>query len=171
MLTNIKLKLKPKRFMKSPRIQIDLEKVKDPKIAEVVLAEAGRKFAVLCILDSHVDTLANSLKEVLLSTAEEVLGRQRKKIQLQVRNRVLVMCDLRWQLKQQKYKSTEAGLEYRKVIRGVRKKMKAAKEKWTEEQCKNVEKETARRPTAPLRLLPRPSSISQQSSKTAVESS
>ena len=50
------------------------------------------------------------------------------------------MCDLRWQLKQQKYKSTEAGLEYRKVIRGVRKKMKAAKEKWTEEQCKNIEK-------------------------------
>ena len=74
---------------------------------------------------------------MLLSTAEEVLGRQRKKIQLQVRNRVLVMCDLRWQLKQQKYTSTEAGLEYRKVIRGVRKKMKAAKEKWTEEQCKN----------------------------------
>ena len=36
--------------------------------------------------------------------------------------------------KQQKYTSTEAELEYRKVNREVRKKMKAAKEQWTEEQ-------------------------------------
>ena len=38
------------------------------------------------------------------------------------------MCDLRWQLKQQKYTSTEAGLEYRKVNKEVRKKMKEAME-------------------------------------------
>ena len=49
------------------------------------------------------------------------------------------MCDLRWQLKQQKYTSTEAGLGYRKVNREVRKK-NAAKEEWTEEQCKNIER-------------------------------
>ena len=36
--------------------------------------------------------------------------------------------------------SNEAGLEYRKVNREVRKKLKAAKEEWTEEQCKNIEK-------------------------------
>ena len=30
--------------------------------------------------------------------------------------------------------------EYRKVYREVGKKMKAAKERWIEEQCKNVEK-------------------------------
>ena len=37
---------------------------------------------------------------------------------------------------------SEAGLEYReKVNRAVRKRMKAAKEEWTEEQCKNKEKE------------------------------
>ena len=38
------------------------------------------------------------------------------------------------------YTSTEAGLDYRKVNREVRKKLKAAKEEWTEEQCKNIEK-------------------------------
>ena len=41
---------------------------------------------------------------------------------------------------QQKYTSTEAGLKYRKVNREVRKKTKAAKEEWTQEQCKNIEK-------------------------------
>ena len=37
-------------------------------------------FAALCVLDSDGDNLANSLKEGLLSTAEEVLARQRKNI-------------------------------------------------------------------------------------------
>ena len=89
---------------------------------------------------SDVDTLANSLKEGLLSTAEEVLGRQRKKIQSLVTNSILDLCEQRWQLKQQKYTSAEAGLEYRKVSREVRKMMKSAKEEWIEEQCKNIEK-------------------------------
>ena len=83
------------------------------------------------------------------------------------------MCDQRRQLKQQKYTSTEAGLEYTKVNREVRKNMKAAKERWIEEQCKNIDKgmmsETAKRPTAPSRLSPRLNGISQQSSKTTME--
>ena len=87
-----------------------------------------------------MDTFANSLKEVLLSTAEEVIGRQRKKTQPRVTNEVLGLCDQRPQLKQQKYTSTEAGPEYRKVNREVREKLKAAKEEWIEEQCKNIEK-------------------------------
>ena len=55
--------------------------------------------------------------------------------------------------------------------REVRKKTKAAKEEWIEEQCKNIQKETARRPSTPSRLSPRPTSISQQLWKTAVETS
>ena len=76
MLTTIKLKLKTKRFTKSPRIRFDLEKLKVPKIAEVLQAKVGGMFAFLW---SDVYTLANSLKDRLLSTAEEVLGRRRKK--------------------------------------------------------------------------------------------
>ena len=38
------------------------------------------------------------------------------------------------------FTSTEAGLEYRTVNKEVRKEMKAAMEKWTEAQCKNIEK-------------------------------
>ena len=60
-LTTIKLKLKTKRFMKSPGIRFDLEKLKDPKIAEALQAKVGGKFAALCVLDSTVDTIENSL--------------------------------------------------------------------------------------------------------------
>ena len=75
-------------------------------------AYTGGKFAALCVLDSDVDTLANSLKEGLLSTAEEVLGRQ-KKVQPWVTNEFLDLCDQRRQLKQEKHKNTEARLGHR----------------------------------------------------------
>ena len=39
------------------------------------------------------------------------------------------LCDQRRQLRQQKYRSTEAGLQYRKMNREAGKKMKAAKGK------------------------------------------
>ena len=123
------IKCKSQRFKKSFRIRVDLENLKDPNMSEVFQAKVGRKFLALCVLGSDVDTLANSLKEVLLSTDEEVMGRQRKKIQSLVTNEVLCLCDHRRQLKQQKYTSTKAGPEYRKKgSREVRKKMKSAKE-------------------------------------------
>ena len=58
-----------------------------------------------------------------------------------ITNEILDLCDQRRQMKQQMYESTEAGLEYRKVNREVRKKMKVARKEWTEKQCKNLEKE------------------------------
>ena len=85
--TTIKSKLKNKRFTNSPCIRLDLEKFKDPKLAEEFQAKVGGKFAAFCVLDSDVGALASSLKEGLFSTAEEVLGRQRKKIQLRSQTR------------------------------------------------------------------------------------
>ena len=61
--TTIKLKLQTKRFRKSPRIRFDLEKLKDPKIVGVFQARVNGKFAAICVLDSDVDTLANSIKK------------------------------------------------------------------------------------------------------------
>ena len=68
----------------------------------MMMMMVGGKFSALCVLDSDVDTFANSLKEGLLSTAGEVLRRQRKKIQPWVTNEVLDLCDQRRQLKRQK---------------------------------------------------------------------
>ena len=64
LLTTIKFKLKTKPFMKSLSVRFDMEKVKDPKTAEVFQAKVGGKFAALYILDSNVDTITNSLKAV-----------------------------------------------------------------------------------------------------------
>ena len=85
-------------------------------------------------------TPLRAVSEKGYSTVEEVLGRQRKKVQPWVTSELLVLCDQRRQLKQQEYTSIESELENIKVSREVEKKMKAAKEEWTEEQCKNIEK-------------------------------
>ena len=161
------MKLKTKHFTKSPRIQF--EKMKDPKLAEVFQAKVIGKFAALGIFDSDIDTLVHSLKDEQLATAEGVLGRQRTKIQPWVTNEVFDLSDQREQLKQ-KYTSTEAGLEYRKVKRDVRKKMKATQKERSEEQCKSIAKGMMLL-TIPSRLSPRANSISQQSSKTAAKTS
>ena len=79
-------------FPKSPRIPFDLEKLKDLKIAVAFQAKVGET-AAICVLGRSEDTFANSLKEVLLSTVEEVPGRQRKKIKPWVTNEVLDHCN------------------------------------------------------------------------------
>ena len=139
-MTTLRMKLKVKRRPQNPRIRFDLEKLKDPQIAEMFKAQVGGKFAALNILDSEVDTLACDIKEVLLTTAEEVLGRKRRKIQPWVTNEVLDLCDKRRELKGKRHTSVEALANYQKANREVRTKMRAAKEEWIEEQCDNIEK-------------------------------
>ena len=92
MPTTIKLKLKTKCFTKSSRNQFDLEKLKDQKIVEVFQARLGGKMGALRVLDSDL-ILANSLKEVLFSTAvkkKSHFRRQRKKTQPWVTKRVWI---------------------------------------------------------------------------------
>ena len=94
--------------------------------------------SALRVLDSDVVTLADNLKVVVLSAAEQFLGRQKKKFQPWFTNELLDLCDQRRQLGQQKYIGTEVGLEYNKVNRELR-KMRAAKKVWIEEQWRNTE--------------------------------
>ena len=70
MLIAIKLK---RSLPQSPRTQYNLEKLKDQRTTEMFQAKVG-EFSAVCLFDSDVDTVANSIRKVLLSTAEEVLG-------------------------------------------------------------------------------------------------
>ena len=87
------------------------------------------KFAAFCVLDNDVDPFANSLKEALLSTAEEFLGRQRKKIKPWVTNEGR-SGSVRPETAAETTEvyNAEARLEYRLVTREVGKMVKEAKE-------------------------------------------
>ena len=140
-LMTIKLKLKAQRTTKNPRIRFDLEKLKDPEIVEVFQAKIGGKFAALNFLDSDVDTMAADIKDVLLSSAAEVLGKEKRKKQPWVTSEILDLCDKRRELRHEKYRDEETRAEYQKTNREVRKRMKVAKEEWIEEQCDVINKE------------------------------
>ena len=77
----------------NPCIKFDLEKLNDPEIASVFKDQIGGRFAALNLPDSSVEELAGDFKEVVLETAEEILGRWRKKIQPWVTNDILDLCD------------------------------------------------------------------------------
>ncbi|GFR93520.1 retrovirus-related Pol polyprotein LINE-1 [Elysia marginata] len=94
---------------------------------------------MMWIIDSDVDTMANSLKEVLVSTAEEFLGRKHRTIQPWVTNEVLDLCDKRRELRKRKFGSNVAMENYQLANKAVRKKMKKAKEKWIDDQCVAIE--------------------------------
>ena len=106
-MATFKLKLDSKRRPKSSRICFDLDKLKDPQIAEVFQAQVGGKFAALNIIDCDIDTLSNNIKETLITTADEVLGKKRKKIKPWVTNEVLDLCDNRRELRKEKHKNIE----------------------------------------------------------------
>ena len=94
-MTTFKLKLKAKHCPKKPHIHFDLKKLKDPEVAKVFQGQVGGKFAALNLIDSNVEMLAGDISEVLFTTAEEVLGKRWKKIQLWIMNEVLDLCNKR----------------------------------------------------------------------------
>ena len=61
------------------RIRFDLEKLKDPEVAEIFQAKIGGKFAALSILDSDMDTdmLTTPSNTAVTDTANEILGKYR----------------------------------------------------------------------------------------------
>ena len=135
----MKLKLKRKYHAANPRIRFDLEKLADPEVATVFKAQLGGRFAALNLLDCDVNELAGGFKEAVLETAEEVLGRQRKKKQPWVTREILDLCDERRSLKGARHTSPEDAEQYRKASRQVRKKMLEAKEDWITKQCEAIE--------------------------------
>ena len=126
----MKVKLKKKQKPTNPRIKFDLEKLDDPEVAEIFQARIGGRFAALNLLDKDINDLITSFNEAVRETAEEVVGRQRKKHQPWVTNDILDLCDERKQEKE-KHSNQEGAERYRKANKLVRRKMREAREKWT----------------------------------------
>ena len=67
------------------RIRVDLEKLKDPEVAEMFKARIGGKFAPLTLLDAddvNMDDLINKFNVAVTETANETLGKYRHHKQL-----------------------------------------------------------------------------------------
>ena len=80
------------------RIKFDLEKLKDPTIAEAFQAMIGRIFAALATLcddDRDKDTIVDTLNIAVTDTANEILGKHRRVRKTWVTSDALDLCDKR----------------------------------------------------------------------------
>ena len=143
-LMTLQIKLKTKNQKRNPRLRFNLEKLKDPEVAEIFKAEIGGRFAALNFLQEDLNSLTETFSETIQETALEILGKERKKNQPWVTSDILDLCDKRRELKPEKNKNPEKAQEYRTVNKSIRKKMTEAKENWMSEQCSKVEKATAK---------------------------
>ena len=141
-MMTFKLHLKRTKKQGHARIRFDVDKLKDPHVAEVFQAMIGGKFAALSILDSDMDLdmLTHTFNAAVTDTANEILGKHRPVKKPWVTTEILDLCDKRRELKKKKNKNDAEGTtEYRTVNRQIKKGMKKAKEDWIGEQCENIE--------------------------------
>ena len=121
--------------------KFDLEKLKDPEIAEAFHAMIRGKFAMLSILDADgtdMETLINTFNTAVTNTASEILGTHRPVKKPWVTADLFNLCDKRRELKKKK-KYAEGVRQHRAVKQEITKGMKKAKMHWIEEQCHVIE--------------------------------
>ena len=135
-MMNFRLRLKKIRRLKNARIKFDLEKLKDPNVAEEFKAVIGGKFALLNLAEEEVKTMTNNFNSTVTDTTSKILGKHRQKKKPWVTGDLLEMCDKQRQLKKDK-STTEVATKYREINNAI--KMKRAKENWIEEQCNEIE--------------------------------
>ena len=133
----LKVKLKKNQQPANPRIKFNLDKLKDPNVEEIFQAKLGGRFAALTLLDNDINDLTINFNEAVRATADEVLGRQRRKHQPWTNNDILDLCDKRRELKPSKFSNSK---EYRRANKLVRESMQKAREKWINDQCDDIEK-------------------------------
>ena len=132
MLT-FKLHLKSAKKQCNTRIRFDLEKLKDPEVAEIFQAKIGGKFAALSIPDSDMDMdmLTDTFNTAVTDTSNEILGKYRPVKKPWVTIDILDLCAKRRKLKNKRNNKDKDGMaQYRAVNQEIKKGIKKAKENW-----------------------------------------
>ena len=124
------------------RIKFDLEKLKDPGVAQVFEAKIGGKFIPFMLLDTDntgTDTLTDIFITAMIETTSKVLGKKRITKKSWVTPDFLKLCDERRDLKKTKYESEEGAHKYRQADKKVKMRMLKAKGDWISNQCNGIE--------------------------------
>ena len=137
------IRLKRINKPKPTRITFDIEKLKDPDVAEAFKAMIGGKFAPLIILDDKdidVNLLTNTFNKIVTDTGSEILGKHRRTKKPWVTADILDLCDKRRELKRRKC-DPEGAAKYREVNKKIKKDMRRAKDNWIAEQCYEIDRQ------------------------------
>ena len=119
------------------RIRFDLQKLKDPEVAETFKAMIREKFAPLTLLDSddaNIDDLINKFNVAVTETSNKTIGKYRHQKQPDIFH----LYNKRRELKKDKL-TTEGAKQYKAVSQQIKKGMVKARETWIEERCQEID--------------------------------
>lgn len=120
-ILNFRVRLKNIKNLKNTRLKFDLDRLKDPSIAEIIQVNVGGKYAALLTLEEDPETMTNKSNETMIEAAYDVLGKHRQKTQARVTDEILEMCDVIRDLK--KVKNTTTGVTaYKEVSKKIRRR-------------------------------------------------
>ncbi|KAG1666259.1 Phosphatidylethanolamine-binding F40A3.3 [Nymphon striatum] len=139
--TMLGLSLKVNKQKRAGRVYFDVEKLKDPGIAEQFRIELAGKFAPLLLLDQNQDsqTLCDEFTKTMIEVAEKKIGKARKVKKEWLTSEILENCDERRDKKGRKNLSAEDLEQYRIVNRKTRNLLNKTKNEWIEKQTKEIE--------------------------------
>ena len=141
-MMTFKLHLKRVNIQCNTRTRFDVEKLKDPAVAEIFQAKIGGKFAAHSILhsDMDMDMLTDTFNTAVTDTANEILGKYRPVKKPWVTTDILDLCAERRKLNNKTNNKDRDGIaQYRAVNQEIKKGMKKAQENGIEEQCQNID--------------------------------
>ena len=107
-MMTLKLKLKVNSKSNGKRMHFDLEKLKDPIIAE----QYQEEFAPLLLTDQDPQSLCDDFTNIMENVAEDKLGKSRKIKKPWITTEVIEKCDNRREKKKRKLGAAEMA-EYR----------------------------------------------------------
>ena len=92
-MMTFKVKLRASKKARTSGTRFDLEKLKDPEVAEAFRGELAGKFAPLLLLEHDSQVLSNEFTDIMEKTAEEKLGKARKIKKAWMTMEILECCD------------------------------------------------------------------------------
>ena len=140
-MMTLKLKLKVNKKSNGKRMHFDLEKLKDPVIAEQYQEELAGRFATLLLTDQDPQSLCDDFTNTMENVAEEKLRKFRKIRKPWITTEVIEKCDNRREKRKKRKLHVGAAemAEYRIANKKVRKALTKAKNNWIERQVEEIE--------------------------------
>lgn len=140
-MMSLAVKLKAVAKKSKEHIRYDVDRLQDAGVSAQFAVRIGGRFAPF--LEQHDDddlqSSADEFTAAVNEVASEVLGPRRRKNKPWMTDDVLSLCDERRARKADRFKDEAAANLYRESCRTVKKAVKAAKELWIQEQCKDIE--------------------------------
>ena len=123
------------------RLRLNLRALDNPAMKVAYNIAVNNKFEALRMLEERTpDELYIALKEVVKTTAKEILGREPKRPNRRwISDETLMLMDRRRELKERRRSTTDDELRYQEANRMVQRAARRDKTRWLEEQCAEVE--------------------------------